>query len=70
MPQTVIPFPITFNPAVESKRLFGYNARPVYPETAGYSVIHTLVHVGVSLLGDQADEWKNLTLNDWSNKCK
>jgi hypothetical protein len=58
------------NQNVELARCFGYNARPVYPANAEYSVIHTLVHVGVSLKGDQADGWKNLTLNDWSIKCK
>jgi hypothetical protein len=35
VPQTVTPFEIAVNPAVESKRRFGYNARPVYPVTVG-----------------------------------
>jgi len=29
------PFASATNPAVESKRRFGYNARPVYPVTVG-----------------------------------
>ena len=54
-------YSIIFIHHVESRRLFGYNARPVNPALAGKTVIYTLVHVGVSfriMLGDQADEWK------------
>jgi hypothetical protein len=64
-----IQFPKTNNglKPVESKPSFGYNARPVYPATAEYAGIHTLVHVGVSLEPYGGSGWRveDLTLNDW-----
>jgi hypothetical protein len=35
VPKSVTQFEIAVNPAVESKRRFGYNARPVYPVAVG-----------------------------------